>query len=257
MAKPSYLNKVVGVAVPIAESVHPKVFQSICSVIAYSCQHDIKVSDIGVTHREIIDVARNNLAEAFLGSDAEWLFWMDSDMSFPPDTLVELFKTVEETDAKIVTGVYYQRKGKHLPVLWSRGDALASGKISADGTVKTDQNKYIGAFMFPNPNKKEPFKAHAAGFGCILVHRSVFEVMARPWFRTLPGVCSEDFYFLVNAKDYGFELWVNPVPVLGHLTDGTFVTKREFQEKLNPKELVIDEIIQGENKNETVAKCAD
>lgn len=236
------VNKTVGIAVPIAESVHPKVFQSICSVIAYSCQHGIKVSDIGITVREIIDLARNNLAEAFLGTDSEWLFWMDSDMHFPPDVLVELFKTVEQTGAKIVSGVYYQRKGKNFPVLWSRGDELVSGKISGEGSVKSDQNKYVGAFMFPDANKQGPFKAHAAGFGCILVHRSVFEVMDRPWFKTIIGQCSEDFYFLVNAKELGFELWVNPKPNLGHLADPVFITKEDFHKKLDKKEVYIDEV---------------
>ncbi len=246
------INKSCSFAIPIAESVHPKVFQSMMAVTAYSCQHGIQVSDIGITIREIIDLARNNLTEAFLKTDSEWLFWMDSDMSFPPDVLVELFKTAEEKNAKIVSGVYYQRKGKNLPVLWSRGEALVSGNISGEGSVKSDQNKYVGAFMFPHPDKQEPFKAHAAGFGCILVHRSVFEVMDRPWFKFVQGVCSEDFYFLVNAKDLGFELWVNPKPSLGHLADPEFVTKEDFHKKLDTKQTFVDEImIQGES-NETV-----
>lgn len=248
------LNKTVSLAIPIAESVHPKVFQSILAVVAYSCQHGIKVADIGITFREIIDLARNNLAEQFLKTDTEWLFWMDSDMSFPADILEQLFKTAEEKDAKIVSGVYYQRKGKNMPVLWSRGDTLASGGISAEGTIKTEQNKYVGSFMFPHQDKKEPFKAHAAGFGCILVHRSVFEVMDRPWFQFKQGVCSEDFYFLVNAKDLGFELWVNPVPVLGHLADPVFVTKEDFHRKLNTNEVLVDEIVSLGEKDEEVAK---
>jgi len=250
------INKTVGIAIPIAESVHPKVFQSILSVVAYSCQHGIKVADIGVTFREIIDLARNNLAEQFLKTDSEWIFWMDSDMSFPPDVLEQMFKTAEEKNAKIVSGVYYQRKNKNLPVLWSRGDELISGQTSGEGNVKSDRNKYVGAFMFPHKDKKEPFKAHAAGFGCILVHRSVFEVMDRPWFKFLQGTCSEDFYFLVNAKELGFELWINPIPTLGHLADPVFVTKEDFHRKLDTKEVSIDEVvqnkIQGEIKNESV-----
>lgn len=244
------INKNVAIAIPIAESVHPKVFQSILSVVAYSCQHGIQVADIGITFREIIDLARNNLAESFLKTDTEWIFWMDSDMSFPSDVLVELFKTVEETDAKIVSGVYYQRKGQNFPVLWGRGDKLVSGNISGEGSVKSDQNKYVGAFMFPDPDKQQPFKAHAAGFGCILVHRSVFEVMDRPWFKFLQGTCSEDFYFLVNAKEHGFDLWVNPKPELGHLADPVFVTKRDFHKKLDRTKVTVDEIVK-ERINET------
>lgn len=241
------MNKTCGIAFPVAELMEPMVAQSMMAVVGYSSRHGVTISEIGYTKREIIDHARNNLTESFLGTDAEWLFWMDSDMIFPPDTLVKLFKVAEEKNAKMVSGVYYQRKGKNLPVLWSRGDELENGEISGEGTKKSDMNKYVGAFAFPHPDKKEPFVAHAAGFGCVLIHRSVFEVMDRPWFKFLPGSCSEDFYFFVNAKELGFKLWVCPDIDLGHIGDPPIVTKKDFLAKLETTNLDI-EAIKAEEK---------
>jgi hypothetical protein len=162
---------------------------------------------------------------------------MDSDMVFPKETLVELFKTAEEKNTKMVTGVYYQRKGANFPVLWSRGSEVESGEISGLNNKRSETNKYVGSFMFPHPDKKEASQCHAAGFGCVLVHREVFEVLDRPWFKFIPGTCSEDFYFFVNAKEAGYQLWYNPVPELGHIADAPIITKKDFLQKMDSTNL--------------------
>ena len=234
------MKKQIAVAIPVAESVQPVVMQTILTAVAYAAQHGVEVTDIGVTQREMIDRARNGLTEAFLGTSTEWLMWFDSDMTFPKETITQLFKVAEEKNAKMVSGIYYQRKGQNLPVLWSRGSETESGMISGEGNKKCETNKYVGSFMFPHPDKKEPFKAHAAGFGCVLVHRSVFEVMPRPWFRFVEGQCSEDFYFFVEAKEKGFELWIEPTLKLGHIGDAPIVTRDDFHKKLDVNKLTVD-----------------
>src|SRR6266850_1562045 len=121
------MNKRVSIAIPVAESVPAITLQSMLTVINYAAINGIKIEGIGVTHRQLIDDARNSLVETFLGSDCEWLFWMDSDMTFPKETLVELFNVAESKNTKMVTGIYYQRKGMNKPVLWSRGISTESG----------------------------------------------------------------------------------------------------------------------------------
>ncbi len=244
------MNKIVSIAVPVAESVPAVTLQTMLALVNYSSVNGITIRDIGVTHRQMIDDARNGLVEGFLASDTEWLFWMDSDMTFPKDTLVELFNVAEQKNAKMVTGIYYQRKGLNFPVLWSRGVPTETGVLSGMETKKAEYNKYVGSFTFPHPDKQEPFKVHAAGFGCVLVHRSVFEVLDRPWFKFLPGTCSEDFYFFVNAQEAGFELWAAPRPELGHIGDAPIVTKRDFLAKLDKSNLEVATIKRGETNNE-------
>lgn len=234
------MKKQIAIAIPVAESVQPKVMQTILAAVAFAARNGVEITDIGVTQREMIDKARNALTEAFLGTSTEWLMWFDSDMTFPKETITELLKVAEEKNAKMVSGIYYQRKGQNLPVLWSRGSETESGQISGEGSKKSEYNKYVGSFMFPDPDKKQPFKAHAAGFGCVLVHRSVFEVMPRPWFRFIEGGCSEDFYFFVEAKEKGFELWVTPVLDLGHIGDPPVITKADFFKKLENNKLTVD-----------------
>jgi hypothetical protein len=234
------MNREVAIVCPIAETVPPKTFQSALTLVGYAAMKGIKIVDIGVTERQLIDGARNQLAEAFLGTTTEWIFWMDADMTFPKETLVELFRVAEEKDAKIVTGIYYQRRANNLPVLWSKGVETEEGRIAGMGTKQADENKYAGAFTFPHPNRTEPFKVHAAGFGCILVHRSVFEMLDKPWFKFIENVCSEDFYFLVNAKEKGFDTWAVPTLKLGHIGDAPVITRDDFYKKAHDANINCD-----------------
>ncbi len=252
------MEKNVSIAIPVAQLIEPITVQSMLGLVNYSALNGINIQDIGVTKGQLIDDARNGLTETFLGTGTEWLFWMDSDMVFPKETLVELFKVAEEKKAKMVTGVYYQRKANNFPVLWSRGSDLESGAKSGLGDKRAEYNKYVGSFLFPHPDKQEPSTCHAAGFGCVLVHRSVFETLDRPWFKFLPGICSEDFYFFVNAREAGFTLWYTPKLDLGHIGDAPVITKKDFIAKLDKSNLGIDALkqVKGET-NETITKCID
>lgn len=237
------MERKVTLVCPIAEIIPPKTFQSALAAVGYAAQKGIKFVDIGITERQLIDGARNVLAEAFLATPTEWIFWMDADMVLPKDTITELFKVVDEKDAKIVTGIYYQRRGMHLPVLWSRNEPTAGGQTTGLTTEKAKNNKYAGAFSFPHKDKKTPFKTHASGFGCVLVHRSVFEALPKPWFKFIENTCSEDFYFFVNAQEKGFDVWAQPTIKLGHIGDAPVVTVDDFWKKSTEVNLEVDEII--------------
>lgn len=236
------MNRECSIAIPCAQVVEPKTLQSMLAMVNYSAVNGVKIANIGITERCLIEDARNTLTETFLSSSTEWLFWMDSDMTFPKDTLVKLFNLAEKKDAKMVTGVYYQRRGGNLPCLWSRGQVTESGNETGTGSIKGKTNKYMGSFMIIHPDKKEPFEAHSAGFGCVLVHRSVFEMMDRPWFQFIKGVCSEDFYFFVNAHDLGISLWVEPTIDLGHIGDAPVITKADFNQKAKAANIYLEEI---------------
>lgn len=244
------MRKDVSIAIPVAQVVEPRVLQSTLALVNCSARNSVDIRDIGITERMLIDDARNLLTETFLKGSSEWIFWMDSDMTFPEDTLVKLFKVAEDKQAKMVTGIYYQRKGLNYPVLWSRGEYLEeSGTQTGLNSPRAVTNKYVGTFAFPHPDKKEPFKAHAAGFGCVLVHRSVFEIMPRPWFKFIKGECSEDFYFFVNAHELGYDLWVEPTIDLGHIGDAPVIKKKDFWKNAAIANIEVDTIISKQQEN--------
>ncbi len=247
------MKREVSIAIPCAQVVDPKTLQSMMALVNHSATHGIDIRHIGITERALIDDARNVLADTFLKSPTEWMFWMDSDMVFDPDTLVKLFNVAEGKNTKMATGIYYQRKGMNYPCVWSRGEDLEeSGEKTGLCSPKSKTNKYLGTFVIPHKDKKEPFKVHAAGFGCVLIHRSVFEVLPRPWFQFLKGMCSEDFYFFVNAHDMGFDLWADPTINLGHIGDAPIITKHDFWVKATKANIDVDTIKFKEEVKESV-----
>jgi GT2 family glycosyltransferase len=213
------------------------------SLVNYSARHDVNLQYIGTTERTLIDTARTVLAREFLKTPSEWSFWMDADMVIPKETLVSLLKVAKDKDAKMVTGVYHQRGGKHWPVLWTRSPELENGnKPKVINQDEYDQNEYVGMYTVPGPEAKEPFKVHSAGFGCCLIHRNVFEATDDPWFRFLYKKCSEDFYFFVNAAKKGYQLWADPSIRLGHIASPQIIYKEDCYKSMEDNETSLEPI---------------
>ena len=231
---------------PVAESVPPLTFQSALSVVGYSSHKDIHIDYIGVTERTLVDMARNVLVREFLKLSSEWAFWVDADMVLPKDTLVRLLDVAKQKEAKMVTGIYYQRGKKHFPVCWLRAEKTEAGKkIIHESPDEYNTNEYLGMFALPGPEDKEPFKVRTAGMGCALIHRSVFETLDDPWFKFIDGKCSEDFYFFITAGKKGFDLWADPSIRIGHVGSPKIVYKEDCYEKLKEHGIEIESIQPG------------
>lgn len=236
----------VTVLCPIAETVPPLTFQTALSAVGYAAANGINVEFIGVTERTLVDTARNVLTREFLKTSSDWAFWMDADMVLPKECIVQLLKTAKAKDAKMVTGVYFQRGRRFWPVCWVRDPRLENGmKVKHVNEDEYDANEFLGTYAVPGPDAKEPFEANTAGFGCCLIHRSVFESLEDPWFLFINGKCSEDFYFFVNAKKKGFKLWADPSLRLGHIGTPKVIYKEDCYEKMKEDKTQIQPIMNG------------
>jgi len=209
---------------PVAESISPTAFQHVMAAVLKTMDGGLRVEQLGVTDRMLVQSARNLLAKGFLDTDCEWAFWWDCDTVVPPDVVLRLHKTAVEQTAKFVTGVYYQRLGKHLPTLWRKDPVLGGGIVpqltpqeELGPANETTNDAYRHFYLLPGPGRTKPFRADVCGFGCVLTHREMFEKIPYPWFKMISGECSEDFYFCVAAKKAGYRLWVDPIPRVGHI----------------------------------------
>lgn len=134
--------------------------------------------------------ARNQLVDQMRG---DWLLQLDVDHQISPDLLVRLLHRMEEYSAEVVVGFYQERNPPHVPVLYKH--------------VKD----FYGAIGEWESN--EPFYVDAAGAGCLLVKRGVFE---RIWnelhekpFSKIPGL-SEDLSFFQRVEKLGIKVLVDP-----------------------------------------------
>jgi len=163
--------------------------------------------------------SRNQLVAAFLDdTQAEWLFMVDTDMVFAPNTLEALLVNANsdkdsEHYAPIVGGLCFAvNDGKLEPTMYQ----LVNGP---DGDMAT-----IRYTTYP---KDSMFQVSATGAACLLVHRSVFLAMrernfntAYPFFQetqlTDKHPVGEDVTFCFRSIQLGFPVWVNTAVHVGH-----------------------------------------
>jgi hypothetical protein len=102
------------------------------------------------------DYNRNEIVRLFLESDADYLFWLDTDNIITYDGLCRLI----ENRKPLVTGLYHLKKPPYTPVAYIRNE---------DG---------YGYVPIRNYRLGEIIPIDMAGMGACLTHRSVYERIA-------------------------------------------------------------------------------
>ena len=164
----------------------------------------------------MLDMGRNNLVEDFLRRDHEWLLWVDSDMTFPPDALVRLLEVADPDEAPVVGALtfgYKTGRGPY-PVIYTKTYARNGdyGFQVVDG-YPPDQVVEVGA----------------TGSAFILIHRTVFEKTRQPrphyWYgyALLPGKdgeldkLGEDLSFCLLLAEHDIPIHVHTGVGTGHV----------------------------------------
>lgn len=151
----------------------------------------------------LIYTSRNALATAAIHTEADLVFWLDSDMVFQPDTLVRMVKTLQERNLDMLTGLYFRRVPPYSPVLFDQMDI--------DG-VKA---KFTEFQAIPD----ELFEVGACGFGCVLMKTDVFfDVQSKYGNMFAPiGNNGEDVAFCWRARQCGYKIFCDPSVICGHV----------------------------------------
>ena len=201
------------IAIPCMDTVQTEFVQSL-----------VRMKPVGeVQHAflacSLIYKSRNDLAEMAIKSGADYVLWLDSDMVFNADLMVDLMKDIQGRD--IVTGVYHMRRPPFKPVLWK---TLRMGLTPQDNTSE-DYDDYP---------KEEIFEVDGCGFGCVFMRAGILQPIVDRFhdlFAPLPGY-GEDLSFCIRAKAAGFRIHCDPKIQLGHkgsliISDETFDAYRK------------------------------
>lgn len=161
------------------------------------------------------DVRRGKNQKPFGGEvKYDYLMWIDSDIVFNETQFLRLL----EMNKDIASGWYAQP------------GPFPDGSLPTPVVEHMDDEffKANGAYEFLTSldmeQKTKPFKADYIGFGWALIKRGVFEKLEYPWFAprmlfmdgNIQEYCSEDVAFCTDAKNAGFEIWVDPKCRVGH-----------------------------------------
>lgn len=224
----------VALLIPTCGYVYPQFLKRVLPAVSYASQQGIEISQVGVTERMLVHSARNQLAKGFMKTDCDWAFWIDDDTVLPYNTIPKLLALAKEKDTKFVSGVYYQRLPPHNPVLWRKDPETTEGlRIYSEKAAEKGDPVYTHHYVSPQLNAKNPFMADVAGFGCVMTHREMFEKIPEPWFQMITGRCSEDFFFCVEAKKAGYQLWIDPSLDLGHIGPNRIIYRKDYFEHVD------------------------
>lgn len=161
--------------------------------------------------------SRNRLAEYAVRINADYILWLDSDMTFPPDVLERMMKVMDENEnIDILTGLYFRRSTPFTPVAFE--------------VLETDEK---GELVFENMDiVPEGIREVAGcGFGCVLMKTDcLFDIAGQEgpvWFSPLANV-GEDCAFCMRARKYGYKIYIDPSIEFGHM--GYAAVTRQFYE---------------------------
>lgn len=177
------------IACPSMEMVNAEFAQHLAMAAANLVAHGIKINcafNIG----SVITIARRNLADIFLKSDFDYIWWVDSDMKFPVDAPLRLLARDKD-----IIGVNYRRR--RFP------NANFTGMMGRAGTFtefETTDNSPAMELIDVLPH------------GCVLVKREVYEKIPQPHYlqEYIPSLnleIGEDIYFCQQAQKAGYQIW--------------------------------------------------
>lgn len=189
----------VFIAVPCMDTLSAKFAQCLCNLVNHKRNFEVEV---GFHIGSLVYDSRNKLAERAINSNAEYVFWLDSDMIFMPDTLDIMLEELMANRYEMLTGMYFRRRPPFTPTLFK------TLNISNMGNRLEDFDEI----------PEEIFEVAGCGFGCVLMTRNVlWNVLCQHGFMFDPmnGV-GEDLCFCWRARKCGHKIFCDPTIALGH-----------------------------------------
>ena len=170
----------VAVCFPSGDMVHADFALSLAGML--NTTHPLDTPIIN-NKSSIVAVARNNGVAHALEMQADYMLFLDSDMTFPRDTLYRLL-----THQRDIVGATYTKRVPPFDVL---------------GAVLEAQ---------PKPDARGLIEMRHLPTGCLMIRMSVFAALPKPYFRFLTNettgeIHGEDYVFCDHARAAGFKIW--------------------------------------------------
>ena len=153
--------------------------------------------------------SRNQLTEIARASECEYIFFLDSDMTFRGDVLRKLLEDAEENNIDIVTGLCFTRRQPIRTAIFSKCEY----SIDKDGQLFPDAVNYMD---YP---KNALFPVAACGMACCLIRMSAVDNVLKNYglpFSPAQG-WGEDLSFCIRARELGHSIYCDSRIKIGHI----------------------------------------
>jgi len=157
-------------------------------------------------------------------TDFDWMLWVDSDIVLTNDSLKKVWDSVHAEDRPIISGTYFISKEMENSIMMPHACLF----MADDG-----DDRYTMRWIHPLP-KDQLLKVDYAGFGFLLMHRSVAEKMRAfhgdaALFTESSGAIGdkdtfigEDIQFFMKMKEAGIPLHAHTGATVKHMKRFSF-----------------------------------
>jgi hypothetical protein len=165
--------------------------------------------------------ARNDTTQGFLTqTDSDWLFWVDTDMGFAPDSIDRLLDAADPTQRPVVGGLCFMQRELGP-------DGMGGMQIQPMPTVFTWKRTEdaAGFDVMRDYPRDQLVEVAGTGSAFLLIHRSVFERIAAEygptWYSPVKGEnggwISEDLSFCMRCAALDIPMHVHTGVKTSHL----------------------------------------
>lgn len=185
-----------------------------------------------------VAAGRNEIVSAFLKSDAEWLFMIDTDMGFAPDTVDRMIDSAECNNVPVLGALCFAQK---LDPQVTPGDFNATRLRIQPTLYSYVEIEETGERGFRPINKylRDRFQQVAGtGAACLLMHREALEAVGSDPFMPItdpqaggngtPRTFSEDLSFCIRVQAVDLEMGVDTSIKTTHYKGGIFLDEVTF-----------------------------
>lgn len=218
-------------------------------VLVYDIAHHRRIisHDTGYIGKECgsggIVAGRNALAETFLNGPSTWMFMVDSDMGFAPDTVERLIAAADPVERPVVGGLAFAHKAN------GRKDHNAIRYVAIPTVydwVETDDQ--VGFLSRIDYERDALVSCAATGGAIVLIHRRALEAIRAKygphWFDPVvhPSgtTFSEDLSFCIRLAGCDIPLFVHTGVKTAHDKGGIFLDEEEFDKQMMLRNLLAE-----------------
>jgi len=211
---------------------------SLLDLMLYDAAHEQRVIShkFGHVHKQAgaggISSGRNRVTQIMLDeSEVEWLWFVDSDMGFEPDTIEKLVTTADPGERPVVGGLAFAQKSDGTGPMFAR-------RYRAVPTVYAlaDNEEEVGFLPIMDYPKDSTLEVAGTGAACILIHRSALETIREEhgdqWFSPVPKpdgeYYGEDLSFCLRLASVGIPVHVDTAVKTTHDKGGVFFDEETF-----------------------------
>jgi hypothetical protein len=232
-------NKKITLATPVRNgTVNLNYLVSIINLMVFATENQLQLSVLYLDNESLITRSRNNLVSQFLDSSSDYLFFVDSDISFNKEDFFYLVYLAEtQKNMKVITAPYPQKK-----IHWNNLEIANS--LNLINSAK-DYESYSGRFGLGfkeddvDIDKDIPIEIIDGSTGFMLIAREVFESFKKEYpeqeyqdhqvnkekFAFFDckidekdkSYLSEDYMFTRYVSKIGYSVWLIPWIKLEHL----------------------------------------